>query len=373
MKLLKLLLLVCIIVATAGFSEPGTNYIRNFRKPETVKIGLLIPDNQSTAARHGAEMAILKANGNGGLNGHPFQLVVRSMEGPWGTGSKQAVNLIFEEDVLAIMGSHDGRNAHLVEQVAAKARIAFLSAWASDPTLSQAFIPWYFSCVPNDLQQAAVLIEEIYDKRKFSKIATLSDTTYDSKLAAKSFLKKTAAAGKPDPIQFTYDNNSQDFSDLLEKIEKAEVSCIVLFGQLSSSKKLVQQIGTKKMKQLVYGSTGLLNEDQLSDPDLKNYENVVFVSTGHLLTQKKLIFMQEYRKKFGNTPGPVASYAYDGMNIIIEAILKAGPDRERIAEMLATTNHEGVTGVIQFDKKGNRIGNEGLMQIKNGVPVAVEK
>lgn len=373
MKLLKLLFLVCSIIATVAFSEPGTKAVRDFRKPETVKIGLLVPDNQSMAARHGAEMAILKANNNGGLNGHPFQLIVRSMEGPWGTGSKEAVNLIFEEEVLAIMGSHNGRNAHLVEQVAAKARIAFLSAWASDPTLSQAFVPWYFSCVPNDLQQAAIFIEEIYDERKFLKVATLSDSSYDSKLAVKSFLKKTAASGKSDPIQFIYDNTGQDFSDLLEKIEKADVNCIVLSGQPSSSNKLVQQIGIKKMKQSVFGSIGLLNEDQLSDLELKNYEIVVFVSTGHLLTQKKLIFRQEYKNKFGHIPGPVASYAYDGMNIIIEAILKAGPDRERIPEVLATTKHEGVTGVIQFDEKGNRIGNEGLMKIKNGVPVAVER
>ena len=46
------------------------------------------------------------------------------------------------------MGSHDGRNAHLVEQVATKSQVVFLSAWASDPTLSQAFVPWFFSCVP---------------------------------------------------------------------------------------------------------------------------------------------------------------------------------------------------------------------------------
>src|SRR5450756_1253186 len=105
----------------------------------------LIPDNNSIAAKHGAEMAISKANEDGGFDGKPFQLVIRSMEGPWGTGSKQAVDLIFEENVCAIMGSPDGRNGHLVEQVTTKARIVFLSTWASDPTLAQAFVPWYFT------------------------------------------------------------------------------------------------------------------------------------------------------------------------------------------------------------------------------------
>ena len=95
------------------------------------------------------------------------------MEGPWGTGSKEAVSLIFDDEVTAIMGSHDGRNAHLVEQVTTKTRIVFLSAWASDPTLSQAFVPWYFSCVPNDMQQADVLIKTIY-KKSNTKLAVIS-------------------------------------------------------------------------------------------------------------------------------------------------------------------------------------------------------
>jgi ABC-type branched-subunit amino acid transport system substrate-binding protein len=92
----------------------------------TVKIGLLIQDNNSLAARYGAELAIRKANETGGFRGKQFRLITRSMEGPWGTGSKQAVDLIDGENVCAILGSHDGRNAHLVEQVSAKERIVFL-------------------------------------------------------------------------------------------------------------------------------------------------------------------------------------------------------------------------------------------------------
>ena len=79
---------------------PRIQHIRG----RSVKIGLLIQDSSWTSAVHGAELAISEANKNGGLNGRMFQLVVRSMEGPWGTGSKQAVNLIFEEKVWALIG-----------------------------------------------------------------------------------------------------------------------------------------------------------------------------------------------------------------------------------------------------------------------------
>jgi branched-chain amino acid transport system substrate-binding protein len=372
MRLFRLLFPACLMFAMLVRFVPNVNASQNPEGPdETVKIGLLITDNKSLAARHGAEMAIREANEKGGFNGRPFQLVTRSMEGPWGTGSKEAVNLIFEEEVWAIMGSHDGRNAHLVEQVATKARIVFLSAWASDPTLSQAFVPWYFSCVPNDLQQATALIEEIYNKRKINKIAAVSDNGYDSKLALKSFVKKTKTAGITNPLQFSYDNSSQDFNDLLDQIIKADVNCIVLFGQPSGSLKLIQQMRQRKINQPVFGSLSVLGEMELSDPELTNYNGVVLVSSGYWLRSKGLGFQQEFQRRYDNAPGAVAAFAYDGMNLIIEAIRNAGLDRDKIQKSLLKINFEGVTGEIQFDGKGNRVNSCGLMEIKNGIPVDV--
>ena len=164
---------------------------------QTIKIGLLIQDSSYTSAVHGAELAVRKANDKGGMNGHPFRLVVRSMEGPWGTGSKQAVDLIFNEKVWALLGSHDGRNAHLVEQAATKSIVVFLSAWSGDPTLSQAFVPWFFNCAPNYDQQAAALFEDIYEKKKYSKVAVIYDNDYDSMQSLKAFLKIIKQEGKP--------------------------------------------------------------------------------------------------------------------------------------------------------------------------------
>ncbi len=203
---------------------PDSRALRNATdSANPVKIGLLISDAKSTAAQHGAEMAIRKANEKGGYYGRPFKLVVRSMEGPWGTGSKQAVDLIFAEEVTAIMGSHDGRNAHLVEQVCTKARIVFMSVWASDPTLSQAFVPWYFSCVPNDLQQAEILIDEIFFKKNLKHIGLVGEYGYDTELAMKSFIKKIKVKGLNEPVQLFVESSDSDYKKLGINIKTAGV------------------------------------------------------------------------------------------------------------------------------------------------------
>jgi branched-chain amino acid transport system substrate-binding protein len=323
----------------------------------SVKIGLLIPYKKSNSARQGAELAIIEANEKGGYNGRPFRLVVRSMEGPWGTGSKEAVNLIFSDEVTAIMGSHDGRNAHLVEQVTTKTRIVFLSAWATDPTLSQAFVPWYFSCIANDLQQADVLIKTIYEKRVNAKIAIISLDDYDSKLSLESFLKRTKADGKPDPLQLIYSPALANASALLDEVSNAGVNTVVLFGKESAYAKLLEQIGKRKMNLLLYGSLSFLGDEQATATGRQMTGNAVAVPSCHWSAPGDKTFIKAYQNRYGSTPNALASYAYDGMNVLLEAIKRAGTGRENIQKSLSAIQYEGVTGPIRFDSKGNRIGN----------------
>lgn len=368
-RFLSLVPFIYLTLATANV-QARQHYATQENK---IKIGLLTTDNKSIEARQGAELAIIKANEQGGVKGLPIELINRSMEGPWGTGSKQAVNLIFDDNVWAIMGSHDGRNAHLVEQVTTKARVVFLSAWASDPTLSQAFVPWFFSCVPNDLQQASSLIDEIYEKRKLTEIVLVADTGYDSKFALNSFLKMAKLAGKPDPLQFFYNNSSIDFAGLIDQINKAGVKGVVLLGQPAASLRIIEQIRNIKTDKQIFGSLSVLGERDLTDQSLKNYEGVALISPGDLFLSNGSVFSKEYKKMYGRFPGAAAAFSFDGTNLLIEAIRSAYPDREKVQKSLALIHYQGVTGLIQFDEKGNRIGTPGLIEIKNGVPVPIKK
>ena len=56
-----------------------------------------------------------------------------------------------------------------------------------------------------------------------------------------------------------------------------------------------------------------------------------------------------YIKRFGQEPDVFAAHAYDGMNILIEAIKKAGLNRVLIRDVLTDMKtfqgYKGVTGV----------------------------
>ena len=360
-------LIITVIIFTSGIA-----FTQDLSQPgQSVKIGLLIQDSSWTSAVHGAELAISKTNDNGGLNGRMFQLVVRSMEGPWGTGSKQAVNLIFEEKVGALVGLHDGRNAHLVEQAATKSQVVFLSAWPGDPTLSQAFVPWFFNCVPNDNQQAAEIFKEIYEIRKYRNIVVIHGKEYDSEKSFASFINIVKKSGKPDPLQFNIGDYFQKTDILADKISDSDADCLILFCEPPVSLKLVRQIKRKNHLLPVYGPIALLNENLLSFQELQDLDNIISVPAGKWPDAENQKFRKEFENKYGYVPGIVASYSYDCMGVLIEAIRQSGnTDREMLQNSLKNIRFTGVTGPIQFDNKGNRMGKLEMMKTMNGLPIS---
>lgn len=341
------------------------------KQGETIKIGLLIPDKEALAAKHGAELAVLQANRKGGYSGLPFQLIVRSTEGPWGAGSKESVSLVFEDEVVAIMGSLDGRNAHLAEQVAAKTRIVFLSCRATDMTLSQAFVPWYFRCVPNDKQQAISLIQEIYIKRRIRNVAIIGTDNNDSRNAVNTFINAARLMNVKPPEQFFYKVSDQNLQEIFTEIKKNDIEAILLFGNPAFASDIIPVLQQQKMKQTIFGSLSIMDDQKASSPDWSILEDIIMISSDHWFTEKGIAFQKEFQKIYGYQPGPAAAYAFDGINVIIEVIKNTGPDRDKIIDTFSKIDYKGITGEIQFDENGNRTSKVGLMIINDGNPQEV--
>jgi ABC-type branched-subunit amino acid transport system substrate-binding protein len=73
------------------------------------------------------------------------------------------------------------------------------------------------------------------------------------------------------------------------------------------------------------------------------------------LKSKLISFNDEAQMKYGNLPGTIATFTFDVMNLLVEAIKKAGLERENIQNAFSEIHYRGVTDLNQFDKKWNRI------------------
>jgi ABC-type branched-subunit amino acid transport system substrate-binding protein len=81
-------------------------------------------------------------------------------------------------------------------------------------------------------------------------------------------------------------------------------------------------------------------------------------------------FNKDYFKRFNVEPDVFAAHAYDGMNLIIEAIEKAGLNRVKIRDILTDLDtfqgYNGVTGKLKLDASWNDVGDIWMAEVKNG-------
>jgi ABC-type branched-subunit amino acid transport system substrate-binding protein len=338
------------------------------RPAEPVRVGLLIPTSGRDSAlgaqvRLAAELAVARANERGGLEGKPFQLVVRGVEGPWGSGTAKVVELVFEQQVWAILGTLDGRTAHVAQQVVAKGQVTLVSPWAPDPTLTQINVPWFFRCVPDDRQQAEALLREI-GERGIGPIATVAGDGYDARVAAQAFAR---AAGPSVTLQLSFAEGSGQFAGVLDALEQHGIAGAVLYGPAAEVAELARDMRAAGMEQALFGGLTLLGEEQPAAARAA-LEGAVLVAPGHWYTPAGRTFAQQFREAYGMEPSAPAAYAYDGMVLILEAIARGGLDRHRIRDALAAVHLRGVTGEIRFDERGNRVGSVDLIEIVMGRP-----
>jgi len=310
----------------------------------SIKIGFLIRDKNDIAIRQAAQLAIQHANEQGGYKGQKFELVIRSCDGPWGMTSKQTVALIYEDQVPIVVTALDGRNAHLAEQVTAKSHVVMLSTLSSDPTLSRAYVPWYFRMVPDDRQQAQALVEQIYEKDAAKKVAVFTLDEYDGKMSAEEFVKLIDENGIIKPMVF----NNLTEEEMLNRIDDAHWDAVVFAGGSSQFAVIIQEV----KNQNIYSFLNVFNFQ--NDYQSWMFTKIKYLNSEFIEQVEWEKFSKTHEAKYNSNPSPSLAFVYDGILLAAEAIKKHGPDPEAIRAGFMDLSSQGITGQIKFGSLGNR-------------------
>jgi ABC-type branched-subunit amino acid transport system substrate-binding protein len=241
----------------------------------------------------------------------------------------------------------------------------------SDPTYTETNIPWTIRVISDDRQSSYELINQIYKKDGHSRVAVIRANNRYGRVGIKIFSETAIRVGHPMIIEERFNDGETNFKTQLERITKTSPDAILIWGNAKESALILQQIREMGMKQPVYGS------DRMVSPEfLKIAGNL---AEGIITTcqynpnadnPKFKAFQSNYLKRFNQEPDVFAAHAYDGMNIIIEAIQKVGLNRVLIRDVLTDLKtfqgYQGITGKIEFDQTWNDIGDIWMAEVRNG-------
>ena len=343
---------------------------------EEVRIGFLGPLEGSPIVSlgkqmlQGSQLAIEEANRKGGYNGIPYRLMIHTDVGLWGAAANEVVKMD-DEKVWAWLGTIDDNNSHVAIRATLKLEIPNMNTGDPDPTFTETNIPWVVRVIPDDRQSGYVLVDRIYRTDKHSRVAVMRANNRYGRVGILHFSRSATRLGFPVIIEERFNDGETDFKERLERIKKISPDAIVIWGNAKESALILRQIREIGMKQPVYGSDRMVNPEFLEIAG-KLADGVVTTCQYNPDSDnpKLKAFKSSYIKRFGQEPDVFAAHAYDGMNILIAAIEKAGLNRVLIRDVLTDLKtfqgYQGVTGVMNFDATWNNVRPIFLAECVNG-------
>jgi ABC-type branched-subunit amino acid transport system substrate-binding protein len=341
-----------------------------------VRIGFLGPLEGSPIVSLGKQMlqgsilAIEEANKKGGYHGIPYKLMVHTDVGLWGAAANEVVKMD-DEKVWAWLGTIDDNNSHVAIRATLKLEIPNMNTGDPDPTFTETNIPWVVRVIPDDRQSGYALVDYIFNKKGLTRVAVIRANNRYGRVGILHFTRSATRIGFPIIIEERFIDGETDFKDRLQRIKATSPDAIVIWGNAKESALILQQIRELGMNQPVFGSDRMVNPEFLKIAG-KLADGVVTTCQYNPDSDnpKLKAFKSNYTKRFGQEPDVFAAHAYDGMNILIAAIEKAGLNRVLIRDVLTDMKtfqgYEGVTGKVVFDATWNNVRPIFMAEVRNG-------
>ena len=358
---------------------------------DEIRIGFLAPlydhPQQVLGNRmlNGAQMAVDEANAAGGYCGKPYRIVthndydnwqqssfasagVGKDSAIWGAASDDAVRMIYDDKVWAMFGSVSAESTHIALRLILKAETPLVNSAATDPTIPETIIPWHFTVLQDDRMQGYTLARHIYTELGFKRVALLRVNDRYGRFGVPKFRDASRRLGHPVVIEQKFRPGDTDFRRQLQVIEDSRVDAIVLWTDIGPAAMILQQMQELGMKQRVFGSHRTIGDElvKLAGPAAEGFE-AVYPYDPTRSDPRWLEFNTTYEGRFHEKPDHFAALAYDQMQILLDAIRRAGLNRGRIRDALTgIENYKGVTGDMVFDPNCKNIAPLFLGHVHNG-------
>ena len=344
---------LCVLLSTAHAQEMVVRI--GHAGPLTGNIAHLGKDTEN-----GVRMAIDEANAKGiSIGGKKVKFVMQSEDD--GAEPRQATLVaqkLVDGKVQGLIGHVNSGTTIPASKIYHDAGIPQISPSATNPKYTLQGYQNAFRVVANDAQLGSVMGRYAAQTLKLKNVAVVDDRSAYGQGLADEFLKSAKANGiNIVSRQFTTDK-STDFSAILTAIKAKQPDAIFFGGIDAVGGPMLRQMKQLGISAKFMGGDGVCSEQMpvLAGEGLIDDVGLCSEPGGVEDAQKKVMedFRTSFRKKYTGNVQIYAPYAYDATWLMITAMQKAGSaDPAKYLPIMASSKYQGVTGLIEFDAKGD--------------------
>src|SRR2546425_340621 len=316
----------------------------------------------------GARMAIEDLNAKGvkiGDKAAKFELLAEDDAGDPKQGTAVAQKLV-DSKVNGVVGHLNSGTSIPASKLYSDAGIPQISPSATNPKYTRQGFKTTFRVVADDVHLGGTLGKYAVKELKGKSIAVIDDRTAYGQGVADEFEKGVkASGGNLVGHEFTNDK-ATDFTAIITKLKAAKPDIVFFGGMDAVAGPMIRQMKQLGVEAKFMGGDGICSGElpKLAGGAMGDSQ-VVCAEAGGVdekdAKAKKSMddFKVKFKKKFNADVQIYAPYVYDAVMVMADAMVKANSaDPAKYLPVLAkTSGHQGVTGTIAFDEKGD---------IKNG-------
>jgi branched-chain amino acid transport system substrate-binding protein len=314
--------------------------------------------NFGQSTKRGVEMAADEINKAGGINGRQVKILSEDDEGRPEKAATVVTKLIDQDRVVALLGEVASGNTLAAAPKAQAAKVPMISPSSTNPAVTQ--VGDYISRVCFiDPFQGAVMAKFAANTLKAKKAAIMLDFNSPYSRGLTEFFEAsfTKLGGEIVDKQ-SYTQGDRDYKGQLTAIRSKNPDVIYVPGYYGEVGVIAKQAKQLDIKAPMLGGDGWdstqlweLGGDSLNGDFISNHYSVDDPSPA---IQK---FVANYKARNGEVPDALAALGYDAMQVLADAIKRAGTtEGPQLKDAIAATkNFVGVTGTISLDKDRNAV------------------
>jgi branched-chain amino acid transport system substrate-binding protein len=339
---------------------------------EEIRIGFTVPITGASAAEgayfiKAIKFALKQINQAGGVKGKKINLIMEDTQSS-NPGALAALQKCVEQDkVLALVGPVKSTQIMAMSDAIKSYAIPTMIG-GTNASLTRKGNPWLFRVRPDDSIAAAAMVKYIKEDLKFAKVGILHDTDAFGTGGADLVEQYTKENGLTLVKREKYTTKDKDFTAQLLSLKNAGAQIMVVYGTNPEDVAIIQRQYRQLGSPFKYiGSPSSAGRDclNLSKEAAEGLLAIIDFVPGQSETSRK--YAEDYRKEYKEEFDANSIWAYDGLNILVNAIRKAGEDRNKIREaLLATKGYKGVLGTFSFTPNGDGLSEVSVVQIKGG-------
>jgi len=277
--------------------------------------------------------------------------------------------LLRQDKVPVILGAICSHCMLAAMEITEKEKIPILTPIASSVKITSMGYKYVFRSWSNAAIQAETITRFASEDLKLKTAAYIGRNDAWSRSAADEFKKRWEKRGGKLLVTEFYELGTTDFYPQLTKAKNANPDLIFFCSLTEDGALAVKQARELGIKAQLMG-TDEMNNDQFFRVSGGAIEGAYIYWTEGPKKQKSLDYEQRYKKKYGIDSINIDKGGYDSLNIIANALVKAGTvtDTTKIRDALAKTDYEGIRQRFTFADNGQAKVEMWIVKIENMKP-----